>query len=112
MSDYELDYSEATYRCPECKEAEGFWETIDLSGWRSINVSVTETGDPAVEAVSLTPGDWGYDESSIFPTGAGGCAMCSWEGRIPGDLEFHAPKRVGWDGKPIRKPMAGQLELA
>ena len=116
--EFELDYRKAMFRCPECKESEGFWENVTVEAWRAIVVEADLEGNPLVTSTASSAdslgrygGDWGYEEGNVFPAGTGGCGMCAWTGRVPGDLEFHAPKRVGWDGKPVRKPLPGQLEL-
>ena len=108
--DYELDLTQAEYRCPECKSPHGLWENIDVHGWRTITVTPDDDQNPNIESF-MGSGDWGWEEQDVYPTGSGGCGECTWTGRIPGDLEFYATKRIGWDGKPIRKPMPGQLDL-
>lgn len=112
MPEYVEDWDKAEYRCPECNETDCFFEIVTLDGWRSVSIKHLESeGMPVVSALdNLGYGDRDVDWTTASRTGYIGCGNCTWEG---GDdlLELHVPYKLGWDGKPLDKPLPGQLDL-
>jgi hypothetical protein len=113
MAKYELDYSKAVFRCPECQGTEGLWEGFHAYGWLAVKVGVGDNNKPVIHRDGFrgSPGmDWDIDPAAVTNGPNGGCGDCGWEGLLS-KLELYAPKKIGWDGRPIRAPFEGQLEL-
>jgi hypothetical protein len=116
MPKYELDYSKAEYQCPDCGSGQGLWQAVSFEGWVSATISVEFVGEQARPAVVLETTDHGFqgtdwDIEGRITHNHGGCGECGWEGGFPEGLKLHAPRKLGWDGRPIRAQMEGQLGL-
>ncbi len=111
MSDYLEDWSKAKYVCPECESSEGFWEEVDITGWHAVNINyLHEEGIPVISLDESGPLYRDADWTTAKGNGHLGCSDCTWEGRER-DLALRVPFRMGWDGKPLDKPLPGQLDL-
>lgn len=113
MSEYLEDWDKAEYRCPECEASQSFFEIVELDGWRSVDIGYLESeGIPVISADAFAndTSNRGADWTTARSTGALGCGECTWEG-YERQLKLHVPPKLGWDGKPLDKPLLGQLDL-
>jgi hypothetical protein len=91
--------------CPSCFVTTGLWEVIEVPGWRSVSGCVRE-GERVIAARDDGYSERETDWRDATSSGMGGCAECSWEGRLKDLVQLDG------DGEPVKAALPGQEALA
>jgi hypothetical protein len=124
---YMMDESTRQLVCPQCRKPGNLWRGVyahpdawddlpeDDECWHDVEtVSYGPSGELLVTYAKKSPEsldpetdlgfrDWEYTDDF-------GCSECGWFGDRQ-DLRSWAAIRYGWDHRPLRAPMTGQLQL-
>lgn len=108
MSEYLYEHDKPM-GCPRCESTTGLYQDVSFPGWQSVEAFPSDDG-PLVYFLRGSRGDaWDvetYENEPVSDTLR--CGNCDWVG------ESYALKpqlRVGTDGKHIKAPIEGQLDI-
>jgi hypothetical protein len=93
------DTPKSTYRCPKCKETDGFLEAVLVQGFRSLDKNLEPTdGEKDV--------DWDHVARDSGAFCEVGCGECGWDGARSELVKLEL------DGEPLPYVHPGQITLA
>lgn len=122
---YVLDEDTRQLVCPTCRKPGNLWRGVyvhpdhdepeDEECWHDVeSVRYGPAGEALVVYAKKSPESMGnytdFDFRDWEYTDEFGCVECAWQGDIR-DLRSWAAIRYGWDHRPLRAPLSGQLEL-
>lgn len=89
--------------CPKCKRDDRLTVNVSLPAYMNCQVVPGADGTIALRLDEMTEGYASWENAQplldqLF-------CECGWNGKLD------SLRRVGWDGKPLKKPMPGQLAI-